>query len=865
VLFRSVGFEDLTTTTAAGFTGLNEKFDALTSTMTVGFEDLTTTTAAGFTGLNEKFDALTSTMTAGFEDLTTTTAAGFTGLNEKFDALTSTMTVGFEDLTSTTAAGFGATQTSIDSGTAVMKDGFEQLRIVLEKANSREEADKLKSNILNKCKNNLISGCIRSNGGVSKIENILWPIDLYELQNTIIKNNTAINNGGAFSIVNSEEISFYNVNIFDNEAVVGKGGAFYIENSTVIFNTNKVSIFKGNKANGLSSAMYIGANSDVYFNTSEGAIVDMNDALTNNAGTNGNLHIMGRGKFNLNETSEINGTNVKIEARGQFNLYDNVNLFSNSIGIDKGAIFCLKGNNTVKVVGGNLDISGILEIRKGSNTIQVTPDTAIANINPGAKLKINLSPRGFDSLIFELTASSAVVGLNNLKEECDWKLVKSSYEFVDGTHKNLKLVGYGRTKTLFGMMPDLTRNQNSVADMYDRISILVPEGSMIDSLIDYMCDISSDVAKTKAFLTQNSGYFLANVIRSGGSENDSDEIYARIDNRLKEQKSGIWGTIKEKYTKYGGDENSPADYTDAETCGLVGYDLYIPRDEVTNKLSAGVYAKVNKHALSQSNNSGDIKNLGLGVYGIYSNNDKFKVKGLINGNYGIYNTERNMKEAIDIVFAERTDKQNIGTTAKADFTGMLFDFDIEGSIEIELNNTFKLIPYLGFEINLNSYEDIKESGTEYFDLKVKNGMYSRAIERLGLRIEQEIRRFSWNAKIEYRSLLSGEQPEIESRIRLLDGMKEAQFNTVGAKEYGSKFGIGLGANYKITEDILVFTGINFLTATKYQNVQGNIGVSYKFGSEKIKIQKPAKDQNAVKANEYLYKSLKSRLKNLKPH
>ncbi|MDR2818821.1 MAG: autotransporter outer membrane beta-barrel domain-containing protein [Endomicrobium sp.] len=729
---------------------------------------------------------------------------GFVGLSAKLDVLTSTTNAGFEILTSTTDTGF----------TNVTNE--------LRRGNSREEADKLKSYILNKCKNNLISGYTGLNGGVLEIKEILWSIDLYELQDTIIKNNSAANNGGAFTIVNSEKVSFYNVNVFDNEAVAGKGGAFYIENSTVIFNTNKVSMFKGNKANGSSSAMYIGANSDVYFNTSEGAIVDMNDALTNNAGTNGNLHIMGRGKFNLNETSEINGTNIKIEARGQFNLNDNVTLFSNSIGIDKDTIFCLKGNNNVQVVGGNLDISGTLEIRKGSNTIQVTTNTAIANINKGAKLQINLSPRGFDSLTFNLTASSAVAGLNNLITECDYRLVKSSFQSVSDTSMKLQLSGYGRTKTMFGMMPDLTKNQNSVADMYDRISILVPEGSMIDSLID---------------------------------------------NRLKEQKSGVWGQIKEKYTKYGEDENSPSDYSDTERCGLVGYDMYIPRDESDesiNKLSAGVYAKVNEHTLSQSNNSGNIKNVGLGVYGIYSNNDKFKVKGLINGNYGTYNTERNMKEAIDIVFADRTDKQNIGTTAKADFTGMLFGFDVEGSMEIKLNNTFKLIPYLGFEINLNSYEDIKESGTEYFDLKVENGMYSRAIERLGLRIEQEIRRFTWNAKIEYRSLLSGEQPEIKSRIRLLDGINGAQFNTVGAKEYGSKFGIGLGANYKITEDILVFAGINFLTAAKYQNVQGNIGVSYKFGSEKVKIQKPAKDKNTVKANEYLYKSLKSRLKNLKP-
>jgi hypothetical protein len=73
-----------------------------------------------------------------------------------------------------------------------------------------------------------------------------------------------------------------------------------------------------------------------------------------------------------------------------------------------------------------------------------------------------------------------------------------------------------------------------------------------------------------------------------------------------------------------------------------------------------------------------------------------------------------MKEAIDFVFAERTDKQNIGTTAKADFNGMLFGFDVEGSREIKLNNafTFKLILYLEFEINLNIYEDIKKKAEQ---------------------------------------------------------------------------------------------------------------------------------------------------------
>jgi hypothetical protein len=36
--------------------------------------------------------------------------------------------------------------------------------------------------------------------------------------------------------------------------------------------------------------------------------------------------------------------------------------------------------------------------------------------------------------------------------------------------------------------------------IYDKISILVPEGSMVDNLVDCMCDMNSNVVKTKAFL-----------------------------------------------------------------------------------------------------------------------------------------------------------------------------------------------------------------------------------------------------------------------------------------------------------------------------------------------------------------------------
>ncbi|MCA6071577.1 MAG: hypothetical protein LE168_04290, partial [Endomicrobium sp.] len=47
-----------------------------------------------------------------------------------------------------------------------------------------------------------------------------------------------------------------------------------------------------------------------------------------------------------------------------------------------------------------------------------------------------------------------------------------------------------------------------------------------------------------------------------GSENDSKEIFVRINNRTKEGKSEVWGQARAAYTKYSGDDNSLSGYTD---------------------------------------------------------------------------------------------------------------------------------------------------------------------------------------------------------------------------------------------------------------------------------------------------------------
>ncbi|MCA6070437.1 MAG: autotransporter outer membrane beta-barrel domain-containing protein [Endomicrobium sp.] len=332
---------------------------------------------------------------------------------------------------------------------------------------------------------------------------------------------------------------------------------------------------------------------------------------------------------------------------------------------------------------------------------------------------------------------------------------------------------------------------------------------------------------------KTSGY-LANVIRSGGSENDSKEIFARINNRTKGWKSGVWAQVSVARTKYSKDDNSLGDYTDTQNGGFIGYDKYIAQEDLPEKLMLGVYTKVNGHNISQgSTDEGKITDTGAGVYGSYEE-EKWQVKAIIGGSYDAYN---NNKRELEISVSQ-LDSVNKKLVKAKDFAGYGIGCNLEGALKVKLSNKFKLKPYFGLDARRSYYDSIKEESSDE-ELRVNTGAgnYNRSFAKTGLVIEQKINKFGWNVNAEYRRLLSNNLPKIVSAYTYSGDyacgsayktITEKEVADIGTEEDRDVLGAGVGGNYNITKNVSVFANIDILIAKGYQNMKANLGASYRF-------------------------------------
>jgi outer membrane autotransporter protein len=368
---------------------------------------------------------------------------------------------------------------------------------------------------------------------------------------------------------------------------------------------------------------------------------------------------------------------------------------------------------------------------------------------------------------------------------------------------------------------------------------------------------------------------LANAIRSGGSKNDSKEIFARVNSRTKEEKSGVWAQAGVAFTKYSGDDKSLGDYTDNEKSGLIGYDTYVAQEKLPGKLMLGAYAKINGHEMSQgSTDKGNITNAGAGVYGSYEE-EKWEIRAIINGSYDMYkNNEREVSFSNDE--ASSVDKKMVKAE---DFDGYGIGCNLEGALKIKLSDTFNLRPYLGLDTRRSHYGLIKEkSSDEELNVNTESGNYDRVFAKAGLVVGQKIDKFGWNVNAEYKRLLSNNVPKIISHYT--DNEIEKEITDVGIEEGRDVLGAGVGGSYDITEKVSVFASVNIFGAKRYQNIQGNVGISYRFGpsdrgasrKNRKKVNKKkrerlnkylhgaSRDREKERFNKYLYELLRKRLK-----
>jgi uncharacterized protein with beta-barrel porin domain len=667
----------------------------------------------------------------------------------------------------------------------------------------------------------------------------------------ILRGHSTSGAGAVVFMSDNSRLDLPNVQIFDNEAAT-TGGAFDIRGDSNLSLRSSIKggvTIAGNKAGGQYNSIHLTGNGRVDLNAiNENASIKIYDSMTDdNSAVNTRLNIVGAGKTKIYATSHLNNTNVNVE--GKLKLRNGAGLEAKTITTSPGSRFSTVSGNAkrsdVRVhdalrVGGTIAVEAFGD---GSN------DAIRANtvtLDPTSSLEIDLDSRRFDELDFRLVDSPVVngrFGSVNVVGGVRGKLMIFTPNAITA-----KLYGIGR-QTSMASMSGLTKNQKSVATALDNMSSYSQRGEDIDFVIDRIDHLAAvDAEATQKALAQTSGYFLASVIRDA-TNNNRDVIYSRLNTRIVDNKGDVWGEIKGDFTEYSGDANSLGDHKDTETGATIGYDRYLTKGRFANKLLLGAYSKVNKHYVSQSSsNDGEITNAGLGLVGLY-NEDDWEARAIIDGSYDLYTTKRQVQ-------FDRIDR-----TAKANFSGMGLGIDLEGALKRDVGNQYILRPYVGLEARINSYGDIQEKEASDLSLTVDGDSYNRLIARAGLGIKKNEKKYTWNANIEYKHLLTDTVPTIVTRF----GNTNEKFESLGSEEGRSIIGVGAGTSYKVSDSVTIFANANTNIAEKFKNVQSNVGTSYKFGMPKKENRKLTKEEKeAIKikkqVNNLIYKKFSNKLR-----
>ncbi|MCL2144434.1 MAG: OmpA family protein [Endomicrobia bacterium] len=635
---------------------------------------------------------------------------------------------------------------------------------------------------------------------------------------TIFQNNRA-GDGGAVYVANGGFAEFYNAS-FTNNSSEGKGGAVYVESlsnviSVVHFysNNSNGTVFENNTAANADSGngLYAGRNSKIYFITDFGASVEMRDSIAGSA-DNAKIFIGGAGDFNLYANSLNNHANIYLSG-GNFNFKDGASFSAGLFEYSTGTILNMQDGQQNKLYVKDLKADGTLkmDLISGDAGDKICVD-GTATLGSSSELITNISNMNFRKQIFTLINYSVLLesfsayDVINISSGVSVSSYSLQYDYLLEDKNWIALTVYGdNLQTNFSKLEGITFNQKQTAGVYDVLS--ADSAGDLDYIISKIEGLE-EKGQRRA-LSQAAGYFIANVIRSGGADGGSNEIYDRIKNSDGMIRSkDLWLQAKVNVIMNQGDENSINDYTDTAIGVSAGYDIFTAEPDIM----FGIFGKINKHNVSQDpNNTADVTNTGLGLYGGIIK-DKWEVKGLLSGSLDSYSTERYIE------FAHRE--------ASSEFKGMTLNADIEGAGKKPINDITDFRYYAGMEIRNSSYDGINESGAESLNLIVSRNSYKRVAARLGAGVNQEREKYAWHVRGEYKYLLDGDLPEIESKF---EGTGSS-FKTRGSKEGKGAAGVRAGGVVNVTPDIKLFANASFYTADRYRNIYANAGIRYTLSS-----------------------------------
>ena len=618
--------------------------------------------------------------------------------------------------------------------------------------------------------------------------------------------------------------------IFEGNEAGGSGGALYINNSTVTFNTNDgKAVFRGNKANGRPNDVYMDFNAKLNISGSntirfEGGI------LSPTSGTGIEINKSGSGAIYLGGDNEI---------WGDFNITGGDIIFladatykGKALKLGNSALDMNNGTINTVEVDGNFESRNNLKIdvfTDSSDKITAGSASIDGNIDIFAEIGI------YNKKEFDLITTG---GAGNLTGEFTSNWINDGALSYELKYNNgiVKLILDGMSVTRFGelsLLTYMTYNQKETVKTFDILSKEYDKNTEWRTILTSMKDkqnsgTDADIAEVKAFLSQTSGYFLANVIRNMAADSPNNEVYDKIKNYKEgyETNSGLWVQLKGGMESFKKDENSFEDYKNTSIGVMFGFDRFLLENAANGDAIFGVYGRINKDNIEQGKHKASGNKNGLGVYGGYAK-DKFELKAMLLGSYDKFGTERAV----------------MGQTAKADISAVTISADAEAALGIELNEVMKFKPYFGMELANTIYGGFQERGTGNYNLDVNGGNYLRSAARIGAGLDYEKEIWLWYANVEGKYKITGTKTEIEAAFENTGIM----FNSRGSEEGNMEAGIGVGAEVRVAYNWKIFTNGKYYIGERYENLYGNIGVRYIFGETAVKPKK-VKSQKMLNKN-----------------
>jgi predicted outer membrane repeat protein len=681
---------------------------------------------------------------------------------------------------------------------------------------------------------NNASTALNSNGGAvycNKVSEIT-----FEDSDVEFIGNKAQNGGAIYideGIVKLTNARFRNnIAIKNKEGEWGNGGAIYIKNGgtlTITTEKNKISEFVGNKAVGRSNGIHaVGTGTIITFNGN--GRVNMEDAIIT---TSGNVNIGDTCEFHLSgsEVSEIE--NLKIGDSSTFNLETNAQLkILRDLTIESSGVF-----NTKYGASGDIPVENAYR-QEGTLKVDISEEKDPTGgfclttcfdvrreviLGTGSILHIDMTEMGAD---------------NEIKT---YKLIKHAYNVSAGKFGKVVFSGAGVNPkydltynyddkwvlftikdwggTDFSAIKGLNVNQKEIARVLDSLAATEKRGEKLKK-IGLIHNMRSEEGQKEA-LRELSGYFISNVIKREGGEGDRRGIYRRLESKEKE-KPNIWAEAEVKAIREKGDENLPEEYKNNVIGVLTAYDK-----KLEEGIGIGIYGKYRQGLINQGNNKGEVKVIGLGVYGGLERGE-IDIKCIIEESLDKYKTTR------EVMINNKKEKSD------GKFGGIRGSIEVEGGYNINLKEKkqsnknpeekmdLKLRPYVGIRTVLVKTDGFKETGTNPLGLEVKANSYLRTTLRtgVGLKGEGKVKEkvIRWEAGAGLECCAAGRYNEIKNNIL----NTEEEFKSRSVEEGLLKGEGNIKAEYEITDKVEAYIDGRLGAGNGYSDIGGNIGIRYAF-------------------------------------